>query len=90
MRSTQSEPQDSDGLISSINTAKASLSWSEQQGIEPGFEIGELLVLFLEPLVLCLELRDLFLEQLRSLLALELSLLALERSDLRIDRWMPV
>jgi hypothetical protein len=32
IRSTQSEPQDSDGLISSINTAKASLSWSEQQG----------------------------------------------------------
>ena len=56
------------GLSSSINTARTSLT--EQQGIEPGFEFGE-------PLVLDLE-------QLRTLLAFEHPFLALERSDLQL------
>lgn len=70
---------------------------TEQQGIEPGFDIGEPFVFFLQPL-------DVVLDQLRSplallLLPLELALsnpalslspLALELFDLRIDGWMPV
>jgi hypothetical protein len=56
---------------------------TEQQGIEPGFDIGEPFVFFLQP-------HDVVLDQLRSPLALLLSLLVFELSDLRIDGWMPV